>query len=498
MVRRIAIALVVGLGLTVAAVSAFAFQQQDTAEPAAAGIEWRDCQDAPAGQGARCGTVRVPIDWRNPQAAGSIDLRVAKLPATDPERRIGALLFNPGGPGGSAAGILTEPNATGMYFPERLRERFDIIGVDPRGVAGSTQVRCANPPHDPGQSRFPDTAAGTRKLAENNRAYAESCRAQSGDLVRHLDTGSVARDLDAVRAALGEEQISFLGISYGTMLAQDYAERFPNRLRALVLDGAVDRSLPWRQLVRDGAAAAENGVYQFATWCAGEQTCALSGRQVSKVITDLYAAADAGRLTAVVDGPQAGETEPAGEPRPVTAEEVALAINSGLGVGRNHPELARALRTAVDDGDATKLVSAAPFMFGERYNSYRTIACQSVPLDDSASTDLPAEGKRAAEQAPTLRGYSEFWNIASGCLGWPYPTSWQSHSWSVPENFPTTLVLSGAHDVATPRHWSENVYRQLPDAELVRWAGAGHTAWLNDQQARDQAVNYLLDGPSTG
>lgn len=179
----------------------------------AAGIDWGACEGTPAGHPAECATVTVPADWST--GSGSVSLRVSRLRAADPARRIGVLMFNPGGPGTGAAGYLMAP----AYFGPELLARFDVVGVDPRGVGGSTPIDCALPSDDPSVDRFPSDAAGVRALVRANVAFARPC-----EHAEHLDTASVARDLDAVRAALGERQISFLGVSYGTMLGRSYAE----------------------------------------------------------------------------------------------------------------------------------------------------------------------------------------------------------------------------------------------------------------------------------
>ncbi|MQA11708.1 MAG: alpha/beta fold hydrolase [Pseudonocardiaceae bacterium] len=475
MFRKTTIALVAGLLFGAVALLGMAGAGQDEVT----GSAWRPCAEAPASYPARCATFAVPVDWNNP-AAGTLNLRVARLPAARQDQRIGTLMFNPGGPGGPAASIVADPDAVRAYFPREIRDRFDIVGVDPRGVGGSQALRCGARPHQPEVSRFPRDAGAAAELAVRNARFAASCERDSGSLVTNVDTESVARDLDAVRARLGEERISFVGISYGTMLAQSYAELFPDRLRSLVLDGPVDRSRSWWQLSRDGAAATQDGVRRFSSWCARDSSCALHRAGVLGTVERVLTAADAGRLSA--------------NSRKVNAEEVALAVQGALNSGDSHPELARLLRAAARGGDATTLLNWAPFRLPEMYTAHRTIVCQDVPVPPSAIAELPDEAEHLAELGPTLRGASEFWNIASGCAGWPAPAKWRPHPWSVPADFPATVVLSGAHDVATPRAWAESVHRQLPRSELVRWEGDGHTAWLNDPRARRAAIDHLIAG----
>lgn len=437
------------------------------------GQTWGPCAEAPAEHPARCGRVDVPVDWDAPDGP-RLSLRVAKLPAADPQRRIGTLVFNPGGPGGAAAPIVANPQAVGLYFPKKIRDRFDIVGIDPRGVGGSDPVDCALPPHDPEVSRFPVDQAGVRALVDHNERFARSCGGSDDAMVSNLDTVSVARDFDAVRRALGEEKISFLGLSYGTMLAQSYAERFPDSMDAVVLDGVVDRARDPYRMAGESAATLEGAVREFASWCDHEPECAV--QDARETIARVRAKADAGELTF--------------RDRPVTDEEVGMAVNTALNMSSGQPELAKALRTAETTGDATPLLSGTAFTMPEFYGPYRAIICQDVPAPDPS--ELVREGKRTGELNPSLGGTSEFWDIASGCAGWPVRTDWQPHPWQVPEDF-EALLLSGAHDVATPRAWAESVHQQIPGSELIRWDGLGHTAWLNDEKARQAGVDYLVE-----
>lgn len=438
----------------------------------AAKIDWRPCPEAPPNHRAQCGFIEVPVDWATGQ--GRVRLRVARLSAADPAKRIGVLMFNPGGPGTGAAGYLTRPEHATQYLGKSILDRFDVVGVDPRGVAGSQAIGCALPAHDPAVDRFPTDAAALSTLTEANAAFASSCRDRSGPLFEHLDTESVARDLDEVRAALGEEQISFLGVSYGTMLGQAYAELFPQRLRALALDGVVDRSRSASQFVIDDAKAVQDGIDQFTRWCAAETSC---GLDVPEVLEAVLALADRGELNAASTA--------------VPTRDVQMGVNAYLQSPLLYPELAKALRAA-QEGDGTALHSAGMHTDPAAYRMYRSIICQDVDTSDFTAR-LPELGRLVQKLAPTLRGYSEFWDIASGCAGWPIAARWQPHSWANSPGLPPTLLVSGAHDVATPRSWAKNTHRQLPNSMLLRWDGDGHSAWqINNKCATDATVDYLI------
>ncbi|MGW3495655.1 alpha/beta fold hydrolase [Streptomyces sp. NPDC001020] len=360
-----------------------------------------------------------------------------------------------------------------QFFPPRLRDRFDIVAVEPRGIG-------VNPPlNRPSMnarsvSRFPADRSAAAALVRGNRKFGVACAQGSGPLFAHLDTGSIARDMDAVRAALGEEAISFLGLSYGTMVAQSYAELFPARVRAMVLDGVVDRSLSWRRMVEIDAAAVEDGVGRFARWSAEDGHSALHSQGVRGFLTSLLRRADDGDIK---DGD-----------RRVRAEEIAQAVNAGLQSPRLYEMLATSLRKTADTEDMAPL---APLATNPDYVPYRSIICQDIPGSVDAESVLPAAVRRVRAAGPTLRGYSEFWDVVSGCAGWPVNSTWTLHGWRVPASFPPALLISGTHDVATPPAFADGVRHALPAGGLLRWDGDGHTAWLNDPATVDAAIGYL-------
>jgi pimeloyl-ACP methyl ester carboxylesterase len=175
-------------------------------------IAWSACEKSPQTQ---CGTLKVPLDWSKPSGA-TISLAIARRPAKDPQHRVGTLFFNPGGPGDGAAEYIVMAET---IFTPALIERFDLVGLDPRGIANSSQVRCTLPVITPETTLFPKTEQQFQQLRQHNREVGLNCLEQAGDLVRHMDTVNVARDHEALRLALGENKINWLGISYGTQLA---------------------------------------------------------------------------------------------------------------------------------------------------------------------------------------------------------------------------------------------------------------------------------------
>ena len=201
--------------------------------------------------------MSVSLDYTQPNGE-RITIGMNRLPALDPEQRIGSLVFNPGGPGGAATEIVALEALGASLFTPAVRARFDIVGMDPRGVGASTPVRC-----DPGiwnqvVSWFPRDETSFTQLREHYRAFGESCLRLTGPLLAHLDTTNVARDLESVRAALGEGKLNFLGLSYGSQLGAAYAELYPENIRVMALDGALDHAQPASAMLADEAGAYED------------------------------------------------------------------------------------------------------------------------------------------------------------------------------------------------------------------------------------------------
>ncbi|MGH8882183.1 MAG: alpha/beta fold hydrolase, partial [Stackebrandtia sp.] len=244
-----------------------------TADAATDGIDWKPCGET---ENVECGTVSVPRDWSRPDD-DHIDLNMVRHVATSPDSTIGSLFFNPGGPGVPASGYVGD-YAEQTFSPELL-ERFDIIGIDPRGVGDSQQLHCDAPVHDPQVPQYPHSKEEYQELVAHNQKVADSC----DDSMPYLDSVSVAKDFDAVRAALGESTIDYLGQSYGSLLGTAYAQQFPDRIRTMVLDGVVDHSMSSDDLVIESAAAVENAFNRFALWCDTDTDCALHGRDVGDV-----------------------------------------------------------------------------------------------------------------------------------------------------------------------------------------------------------------------
>jgi pimeloyl-ACP methyl ester carboxylesterase len=240
---------------------------------AADGLDWHACGK---NLDAECATLTVPIDWEHP-GRGTIDLAVGRRKAPDQAHKAGTLVWGPGGPWDPGVSRVTDDY---HRFSDTLLSRFDIVGFDPRGSHGSHAVEC-----DPGRAgpMPPKVLTGQADFdatLEYNHRLWDSCATLTGDLWNHADMLSNVRDVDALRAALGQKQISFHGSSYGTLIGEQYAERYPGRVRAMVLESVDDHSVRTTgAFLTTQAAAFEDAFDAFADWCDGAgDDCALNAR----------------------------------------------------------------------------------------------------------------------------------------------------------------------------------------------------------------------------
>ncbi|MEV0680771.1 alpha/beta fold hydrolase [Actinosynnema sp. NPDC050436] len=304
---------------------------------------------------------------------------------------------------------------------------------------------------------------------------AESCRRATGPLVDHVDTISAAKDFDVVRVALRADKVSWLGMSYGTLLGATYAQLFPSRVRSAVLDGAIDHTIGARRMATDEARSTEDVFHEFARWCSGTTSCALNGRDVTAEYQALLARADRHGVPAE------------GVPGGITAEQLGYGVYSALYLTESWPRLSEILRDVmVPDADAslfTRVGSDA---------AYRVIGCHDFPSDVRTFEDFSARQREARRLAPVTRGYIEAWDLQAGCAGRPIRAA---NPWSRLEvrGARNVLVVSGEHDPATPRVWGDGLVRQIRGAEHLVWSGVGHTGYFNDPATRDREVDHLLN-----
>ncbi|WP_306335371.1 alpha/beta fold hydrolase [Streptomyces sp. KL118A] len=445
-------------------------------------IAWKPCpadvtEGAP--KGAECGTVRVPVDWTAP-GGEKLDVAVVRRKATHRDRRIGTLMFLPGGPGNSGVQNVAQTKEWGG-----AERRFDIVSFDPRGTGLSSPVQCPAGPLAEmiKDKRFATTPEGFGRLKKRATALAAGCARTSGAVAKHTDAGSVGRDMDVIRAALGEDRISLYGHSYGTVYGQRYAATHGDRVRAAVLDGVMDPAIGRRAFGVTGAKALEGAFGEFARWCERTRDCELGERDAWRVYEGLAERAAAGKLR------NGGKDVPLAELNGTI--DAMLLTPSWPAVAQYLDALDTGRPWETDDGDVPADEKTLP--------GADLSVCADLNLRaPDAATHLADQ--RAARAAAPRFGYSpNTVSYANLCQGLPAPSA----AATKPVRTDTPLLLIGArHDNATPLDWARSVQRRFGDrAALVEVKGWGHAVKIfNGGAERDTIMRYLtdLDVPKPG
>lgn len=435
-------------------------------------IGWEVC---PEDEKVQCGTMKVPADWDDP-AGPSVTLTIARRPALDPAHKIGSLLVNPGGPGGSAVDFTFDATT---FFTEQVRKQFDIVGMDPRGVGRSNPVLCSQDLVDAKPSPLVATAAQYTAVIAYNRKLAADCASRTGPVFQHVDTGSVVRDLDAVRAALGEEKLSFYGASYGSLIGEQYAERYPERLRALVLDGVMDHSTNVGTFLVQETDAAQEAYRQFVAWCARDDKCVLRGQDVDQLWAELMGRARAGTLQNPYD--RKAKLDPAG-----LAEAAFAAFYEPQWYS-----FAYYLKDAA--GRKATARSAPPAQVDIVDHSFPAVICSDWYLPITGFPDLRRRLSILAGRAPQMLASPLALAATVGCLGWPYAPANPQHRIVAPPGLPPLLLIGTRHDPATAYVWAQRMAQQLgPAANLLTYEGWGHVVYNRSPCVAAAVDRYLL------
>jgi pimeloyl-ACP methyl ester carboxylesterase len=478
------------------------------AQTPVSGLAWRPCgqiratettpvaDNAGTPDGLECATLSVPLDYADP-AGAKITLGIGRLPARDQAHRIGNLFINPGGPGASAVDLLTAAAFGVPLFSPDIRDRFDMIGVDPRGVGLSTPVQCDPDIYNQSVSLFPKNEAEYEALLAHNTALGESCLKMTGPVLAHIDTVSAAHDIEAVRQALGSEQLTYLGLSYGSMLGAQYAALYPGSIRAMALDGSLDHDVPEIAMLADEVGTYEASFDRFIAWCADDTTCLLHGQDVGKLFDDLVARANETPLPA----PACANGSASKPCRPkVSGEDLRFNVQDFLILRPARPDihsggwndLAQALRQAAA-GDASLLSSAVATSSADTLYPGLAIACLDFPAGSKSDDDVAAREELGNVLAPHMQGASQTWTIITGCLGWPVPLVNPPHPAGV-LGAPPILIVNSTHDPSTSYRWAVGLFTQIDSGVLVTRVGDGHTSYLlpSPSHTKDAIDHYLL------
>ncbi len=447
-------------------------------------LEWEKCDKF------ECATVTVPVDWTRPEG-DTIDIALLRRKATGPAKRIGSLLYNPGGPGSSGVDIIREQGD--HLVTKHVAERYDFVGFDPRGVGESSPIECVT---DKKLDEWMaadfrlDTPAGFKKGSDLAMEFAEGCKKGTGDRLGHMDTWSSARDMDIIRAALGEDKLAYLGASYGTLLGATYAGFYPERVGRMVLDGAIDPSNRGRDQIVGQAEGFERAMRQFVKECleGTKLTCPLKGSvdDGMRQISDLIKKAETEPIPTELD-------------RAVTANMATTGIIAGLYNQDAWPLLADAIDKA-QKGNGGLLLFLND-LYSDRsidgpYRSNLMEAINVINCLDYNSLQTRKEMQKLGEElkkvAPVFGQRMAYSDLA--CSRMPFGPVRKPGKIAA-EGADPILVVGTTGDPATPYKWSESLAEQLSSGTLLTLVGEGHTAYGGPNQCINQAVDkYLLKG----
>jgi pimeloyl-ACP methyl ester carboxylesterase len=442
-------------------------------------ILWRPCGSI------QCATLSVPLDRTHP-AGRRIHLALARHPANG--KRLGVLMANPGGPGGSGVELVRDAE---NVFSHKVLDQFDIVSWDPRGSGASTTVDCTDKLDFFYEiNRSSADPATARTNAEAAKRFADSCRRNGRGVLPFLSTRASAADMDAIRAAMGVRTISYLGFSYGTYLGALYAERYPHRVRAMVLDGAIDPSLSSAAGTIRQAEGFDRALRAFLRWCTDNSKCnfARHGNPVT-AFHDLTTSLNHETLPAAVGG----------EPRTLGPGEANIGIATALYAGRGRDgweRLGTALRQ-VSQGNGSGLVALSDLYTGrkpggtydETTDAFYAIGCLDAPSPPTVAA-VRQVAERAERVAPVF-GASNAW-LGLPCTFWPAPPDGKPGPIHA-AGAPPILVLGTTDDPATPYRSAQALSRELQSGHLLTYVGEGHTAYgRHDECIDDKVDDYLV------
>ena len=450
-------------------------------------LGWAKCQIG------ECASLKVPLDYAEP-GGDQIEISVLRMKATKPRNRIGSLVVNPGGPGASGVDYA---RAADFIVGKPVRQRFDVVGFDPRGVQRSQPVDCLPDRQMDaflGQDPTPDDDTEVQEFAESGKEFAQGCQQRTGALTAHLSTVDAARDMDILRSALGDEKLNYLGKSYGTFLGATYAGLFPKLVGRFVLDGVLPPDLTAAEASKGQAEGFERATRAYAADCVDQGDCPLGG-SVEEVMSGLRG------LLAELDQQPVPMRD--GTLDRLTEGWAATGIAQAMYDQGSWATLTDALADVVRKDDGTELMKLADqyaqrnqngAYAGNLLEAFYAISC----LDNPDSSDPAVYAQRAADNATVAPTWGPFlaWG-ALACGQWPVKAAEGGGGPQkiTAEGSGPIVVVGTTRDPATPYEWSVRLRDQLSNATLLTFDGDGHTAYARSNRCVDGAVNdYYTDG----
>jgi len=447
-------------------------------------LRWSSC-----GGGMQCTVARAPMDWNNP-ADAEIELALVRQPATG--TKVGSLLVNPGGPGGSGYDFVLE--SVDYATSATLQRSYDIVGFDPRGVGRSSAVSCYDDPAFLDEYNYgiiPGTVGSDQWIADltaANAEFAQSCLTHTGELLQFVDTVSAARDMDLLRAVLGDEKLNYLGFSYGTFLGATYADLYPEKTGRLVLDGAVDPSTTEFDVTKTQAVGFENAFRAYLADCLPREECPFTG-----TVDDAMARTGA-LLSALAVTPL-----PGADGRMLGSSTMFIAIILPLYNQGNWPYLDDLFTEVFDGGTATA------FFLADNYNGRNTdgtyadnsteaflsINCLDY-MTEVTNESMRADAALLKQAAPVFGPVMSYGGTL--CEVWPFPSTRERVAIDA-QGSADILVVGTTNDPATPYVWAVALADQLANGHLVTYEGEGHTAYTTGDPCVQGVVDaFFIDG----
>ncbi|MFB9318497.1 alpha/beta hydrolase [Cryptosporangium minutisporangium] len=458
--------------------------------PEAGAVAWQDCKaeiersigTSLSGVRVDCGAVKVPQNWANPTGE-TIAIALVRVRRLQQRNRIGSLLVNPGGPGASGIELAAQ---TPLFLPGEVLERFDVVGFDPRGVGQSAPIDCLSATSkDAVTAANPDPApaAEFNQQVKLWRSSIDPCATKYGPSLGYYSTEQTARDMDAIRAAVGDTKMTYLGYSYGTLLGAVYAHLYPTRVRAFVLDGAVDPNLDGITASEGQAAGFEKAFDNFVAACRAKGAGCAIGPEARRTVHNV--------LINVAKKPVPGV---GGEKRTATTGHVLSAVTAALYVKAQWPTLEKAIAD-IAKGDPSTVFSLSDSFTGRNADgTYNNMTDAFTAIGCTDERNPPTLDQVRKLQTEWRRKYPLFGAPLAmtllSCAVWPgthdpYPVG-------AAIGAPPIVVVGTTGDPATPYANTAKLANEIGTAHIVTWQGEGHTAYPQTNCVRENISNYLI------